>query len=73
MATAAARLLADRAALGALRRNLGRLPENRAVYEVIDFIADAVADPAQARSASQARSHGITFGDPTFVPVQRTR
>jgi glycosyl transferase family 28 len=52
MAAAAARLLADPAALGVLRRNLGRLPENRAVYEVLDFIAEAVADPAQARSAS---------------------
>ena len=44
MASAAARLLADPAALAALRRNLGRLPENRAVYEVLDFIGDAVAD-----------------------------
>ena len=52
MAAAAGRLLADPAALGVLRRNLARLPENRAVYEVLDFIADAVADPAHARSAS---------------------
>ena len=73
MAAAAARLLSDPAALGALRRNLGRLPENRAVYEVIDFITNAVAAPAQARGPAQERLHGITFGAPTFVPVQRTR
>lgn len=52
MAAATAQLLADPAALEALRRNLARLPENRAVYEVLDFIADAVADPARALNAS---------------------
>ena len=52
MAAAAARLLADPAALSTLRRNLGHLPENRAVYEVIDLIGEAIADPARARTAS---------------------
>lgn len=50
MAAAAARLLADPAALDVLRRNLGRLPENRAVYEVLDFIAgeiDQCAGPSR--------------------------
>jgi UDP-N-acetylglucosamine:LPS N-acetylglucosamine transferase len=39
MAAAAAGLIADRPALARLRANLERLPENRAVYEVLDLIA----------------------------------
>jgi hypothetical protein len=35
-----------------LGANLARQPENRAVFEAIDLIADAVAAPARARSAS---------------------
>jgi UDP-N-acetylglucosamine:LPS N-acetylglucosamine transferase len=52
MARAAGRLLASPDAMAALRENLARLPENRAVYEVIDLIAGAVAAPAIARTAS---------------------
>jgi 1,2-diacylglycerol 3-beta-galactosyltransferase len=52
MAGAASRLVADPATLAALRHNVTRLPENRAVYEVLDFITEAVALPMRARSAS---------------------
>jgi UDP-N-acetylglucosamine:LPS N-acetylglucosamine transferase len=52
MACTAGRLLSEPEAIAAARRNLARLPENRAVYEVLDLIADAVAGPAEARTAS---------------------
>ena len=42
MAGAAARLLGSAETLADFRRNLARLPENRAVYEVLDLIAATV-------------------------------
>jgi UDP:flavonoid glycosyltransferase YjiC (YdhE family) len=52
MAREAGRLLAAPDALPALRRNLARRPENRAVHEVLDLITEAVESPDAARSAS---------------------
>ena len=59
MAAAAARLLRDPAALGALRRNLGRLPENRAVYEVLDFIAAEIDQCAGPSSTAFTNSSSV--------------
>jgi UDP-N-acetylglucosamine:LPS N-acetylglucosamine transferase len=56
MAPAAARLLSDPPALARFRQNLGRVPENRAVYEVLDLIA-ATVEPAPQRSASWTVGH----------------